>query len=195
MIFSIPSYIAFETGKRILQAQGLFREISYIILIVAPVNILINWLLVWKLELGFIGAPIGVVISRNLLALLLVLYIKFVNGSQCWGGFDKRAFVNWGIMARLAVPGMIMLLAEWLAFELITLLSSRFGTDYLAAQSANFTICALLYQIAFSASVASSTRIASLIGGGVVDSAQIASKVVSYSFSLIPILWHRELIL
>ncbi|OAQ97154.1 hypothetical protein LLEC1_04482, partial [Akanthomyces lecanii] len=177
MIFSMPAYITFETGKRILQAQGLFREISYIILIVAPVNIFVNWLLVWKLGLGFIGAPIGVVISRNLLAMLLILYIKFVNGSQCWGGFDRKAFVNWGIMIRLALPGMVMMLAEWLAFELITLLSSRFGTDYLAAQSAIFTIVALLYQIPFSVSVASSTRVASLIGGGVVDSAKIAAQV------------------
>ncbi|KAM3527872.1 hypothetical protein MY4038_006138 [Beauveria bassiana] len=178
MIFSIPAYIVFETGKRILQAQGFFREISYIIMFVAPVNIVINWALVWKLELGFIGAPIGVVISRNLLAALLVLYIKFVNGSQCWGGFDKKAFVNWGIMVRLALPGMVMVLAEWLAFELITLLSSRFGTDYLAAQSAIFTIVALLYQIPFAVAVASSTRIASLIGGGVVDSAKLASQVL-----------------
>ncbi|XWX01406.1 hypothetical protein V2A60_009434 [Cordyceps javanica] len=185
MIFSIPSYIVFETGKRILQAQGLFQEITYIILIVAPTNILVNWLLVWKLELGFIGAPIGVVISRNLLALLLVLYIKFVNGSQCWGGFDRKAFVNWGIMVRLALPGMVMVLAEWLAFELITLLSSRFGTDYLAAQSAIFTIVALLYQIPFAASVASSTRIASLIGGGVVDSARVAAQVATLVSCLI----------
>lgn len=183
MIFSIPAYITFETGKRILQAQGLFQEISYIILFVAPVNIVVNWLLVWKLNLGFIGAPIGVVISRNLLAGLLVLYIKFVNGSQCWGGFDRRAFANWGVMIRLALPGMTMVLAEWLAFELITLLSSRFGTDYLAAQSAIFTIVALLYQIPFSVSVASSTRIASLIGGGVVDSAKVASQVVSSKVS------------
>ncbi|OAA58155.1 Multi antimicrobial extrusion protein [Cordyceps fumosorosea ARSEF 2679] len=177
MTLSIPAYITFETGKRILQAQGLFREISYIILVVAPINILVNWLLVWKLELGFVGAPIGVVISRNLLALLLVLYIRFVDGRQCWGGFDRRALVNWGVMIRLALPGMVMVLAEWLAFELITLLSSRFGTDYLAAQSAIFTIVALLYQIPFSVSVASSTRVASLIGGGAVDSAKVAAQV------------------
>ncbi|KAJ6780067.1 hypothetical protein PWT90_00996 [Aphanocladium album] len=177
MIFSIPAYITFETGKRILQAQGLFQEISYIILVVAPINIFVNWLLVWQLGLGFIGAPIGVVISRNLLAALLVLYIKFVNGSQCWGGFDKKALANWGVMIRLALPGMTMVLAEWLAFELITLLSSRFGTDYLAAQSAIFTIVALFYQIPFAVSVASSTRVAGLIGGGVVDSAQVASQV------------------
>lgn len=179
MIFSIPSYVAFESGKRLLQAQGLFREISYIIVTVAPINIFVNWFLVWKLELGFIGAPIGVVISRNLLAALLILYVKFVNGYQCWGGFDWKAFVNWGAMIKLALPGMTMVLAEWLAFELITLLSSRFGTDYLAAQSAIFTIVALLYQIPFSVSVACSTRVASLIGGGIIDSAKLAAELVS----------------
>lgn len=178
MIFSIPAFAIFESGKRMLQAQGLFRETSYIILVVAPINIVLNWFLVWKMELGFIGAPIGVVISRNLLAILMVLYIKFINGYQCWGGLDRRAFSNWGIMVRLALPGMTMVVAEWLAFELMTLLSSRFGTDYLAGQSAIMTLVALLYQIPFSMSVAGSTRVASLVGGGVIDSAKLAAEIV-----------------
>lgn len=184
MILSLPGTIVYETGKRMLQAQGMFRQTSYVLFITAPLNLIANWLLVWKLELGYIGAPLAVAFSRNLLALLLVLYIRYVNGSQCWGGFDKRAMTNWGPMVWLALPGMTMVLAEWGAFEIMTFLASRFGTDYLAAQSILGSSAAISFQIPFAMSVATSTRIANLIGAGLVDRAKLAARIVSLALVL-----------
>lgn len=178
MIFSIPGTILFECGKRFTQAQGLFRATTYVLLIAAPINALILWILVWKLELGFVGAPMAVAITDSLLPVLLFLYVRFVDGSQCWGGFTKRALSNWWVMIRLALPGMIMVEAEWLAFEIMTLLASRFGSEHLAAQSALATLGSISYQIPFPVSIASSTRIANLIGAGLVDASKTAAKVV-----------------
>ncbi|PHH59338.1 hypothetical protein CDD81_3366 [Ophiocordyceps australis] len=177
MIFAIPGIILFETGKRYLQAQGLFRATTYVLLVAAPINILINWLLVWRLGLGFVGAPIAVAITETLLPILLILYVKFIDGSQCWGGFSKRALTNWWVMIRLALPGMIMVEAEWLAFEIMTLLASRFGTETLAAQSVLSTLASISYQIPFPMSIAASTRVANLMGAGLVDAAKITAKV------------------
>jgi multidrug resistance protein, MATE family len=185
MIFSIPGFILFECGKRFTQAQGLFRATTYVLILAAPFNIFINWLLVWKLELGFIGAPIAVAITDNLLPILLFLYVRFIDGRQCWGGFTKRAFTNWWVMIRLALPGMVMVEAEWLAFELMTLLSSRFGSEYLAAQSVLVTLATISYQIPFPVSIAASTRIANLIGAGLVDAAKVAAKVAFFMGCLI----------
>jgi len=72
-----------------------------------------------------------------------------------------------------------MVEAEWLVFEIITLLSTRFGIEYLAAQSIIFTLTTLSYQILFSLSIAASTRVARLIGAGRVKDARLAAKVVS----------------
>ncbi|KAM0274596.1 hypothetical protein ACHAPA_000698 [Fusarium lateritium] len=177
MIFSIPGFILFEGGKRFTQAQGLFRATTYVLLIVAPFNVFLSWLLVWKLQWGFIGAPTAVAISTNLLPIFLFLYVRFVNGRQCWGGFSRRALSNWQIMIRLALPGMIMVEAEWLAFEILTLLSSRFGPEYLAAQSVVTTITTLSYEIPFPMSIAASTRIANLIGAGLVEPAKMTGAV------------------
>ncbi|KAF4339156.1 hypothetical protein FBEOM_6976 [Fusarium beomiforme] len=177
MIFSIPGFILFEGGKRFTQAQGLFRATTYVLLIVAPFNVFLSWLLVWKLEWGFIGAPTAVAISNNLLPIFLFLYVRFVDGRQCWGGFSRRALSNWWIMIRLALPGMIMVEAEWLAFEILTLLSSRFGPEYLAAQSVVTTITTLSYEIPFPMSIAASTRIANLIGAGLVEPAKMTGVV------------------
>ena len=179
LVFAIPGFITFETGKRFLQAQGLFSATTSVFLIAAPFNILLTWLLVWKFRMGFIGAPISVATTRTLLPMLLALYVKIVDGSQCWGGFSRRGFTNWWPMIRLAVPGMIMVIAEWLAFEIITILSSRFGTEYLAAQGILATAESISYQFLFPVSIAASTRIAHLIGAGRVDDAKMASTVVS----------------
>ncbi|KAM5348066.1 hypothetical protein ACJ41O_007890 [Fusarium nematophilum] len=177
MIFSIPGFILFEGGKRYTQAQGLFQATTYVLLIVAPFNVFLSWLLVWKLGWGFIGAPTAVVISTNLLPIFLFLYVRFVDGRQCWGGFSRRALSNWWVMIRLALPGMIMVEAEWLAFEILTFLSSRFGAEYLAAQSVLSTIATISYEIPFPMSIAASTRIANLIGAGLVEPARTTAVV------------------
>ncbi|PSN62004.1 MATE efflux family protein [Corynespora cassiicola Philippines] len=177
LIAGAPGYAAFEAGKRFTQAQGLFSATMYILLICAPFNAVLNWFLVWKLQWGFIGAPIAVVVTENIMPLLLFLYVRFIDGYQCWGGFDRRALKNWGPMITLALPGLVTVLAEFLAFEILTLSSSWLGTTPLAAQSILSSILGLTYQIPFPVSVAASTRIANLIGATLAMPAKTAAKV------------------
>jgi MATE family multidrug resistance protein len=179
MIFSIPGLIVFECGKRFTQAQGLFHATTYVLVIVAPFNAILMWFLVWKLNWGFVGAPIAVAITENIMPVMLFLYVKYIDGHQCWGGFSKKALRNWWPMVKLALPGMIMVEAEWLAFEIMTLLSSRFGAEYLAAQSVLTTLASISYQIPFPVSIASSTRTANLIGANLVEAARVTARVVS----------------
>lgn len=96
LILGGPFVAVFEAGKRFVQAQGLFHATTWVLLVAAPVNVLVTWLLVWKLEFGFIGAPISVVFTEMLMPVLLFLYVWCIDGYQCWGGFSKRAFKNWG---------------------------------------------------------------------------------------------------
>ena len=172
-----PGYCCFEGGKRFVQAQGLFTANLYVLLFVAPVNVLLHYLFVWQFEWGYIGAPISVAIIHWLLPLSLFLYVRFVGGMECWGGFSKAAFRNWGPMIRLAVPGLIMVLAEYLAFEILTLAAARLSETELAAQSVVSTITCLTWQIPFPISIAASTRIANLIGATLPEAAKVSSKV------------------
>jgi multidrug resistance protein, MATE family len=165
-IFAGPPYIFFENGKRFLQAQGIFDAGTYILFITAPVNVLMNWLLVYSetFGVGYSGAPIASVINFWLMFTLLVLYVMYVDGASCWGGLTKNALSHWYDLSKLAIPGIVMLLAESLAYEILTLFASRFGTSALACQSALSSIVSLLYMIPFALAVASSTRTASFIG-------------------------------
>jgi len=82
-------------------------------------------------------------------------------------------------MIKLALPGLLMVEAEFLAFEILTLASSYFGTTHLAAQSILSTLTALTFQIPFPISIAASTRVANLIGATLSDAAKTSAKVVS----------------
>lgn len=96
LVLGAPGYACFESGKRFVQAQGLFSATTYVLLIAAPLNAFMNWLFVWYFEWGYIGAPIAVVITDNLLPLLLFAYVYFIDGRQCWNGLTMHAFNNWG---------------------------------------------------------------------------------------------------
>ena len=183
-----PGYCCFEGGKRFVQAQGLFTANLYVLLFVAPVNVLLHWLFVWHFDWGYIGAPISVAIVHYLLPISLITYIRFAGGLECWGGFSRAALRNWGPMIRLAIPGLIMVLAEYLAFEILTLAASRLGETELAAQSVVSTITCLTWQIPFPISIAASTRIANLIGATLAPAAKISSKVAVVMCALVGVL-------
>ena len=68
-----------------------------------------------------------------------------------------------------------MLLAEFLAFEILTLLASYFSVAHLAAQTIIATTCAFTYQIPFAISIACSTRVANFLGAALEDAAQRAA--------------------
>lgn len=180
LILGAPAYIIFENSKRFLQAQGIFEAGTGILVISLPINILISTFLVWNKNfgLGFIGAPIATVINFWFTDLLLVMYVMFVDGDKCWFGIApfKELFQQWGMLSRLAIPGIVMIESEYMAYEIMTLFASYFGTTELAAQSAVLSIASLSYMVPFAISIASSTRIANFIGGQNMHSAKMATK-------------------
>lgn len=192
MVASIPGYIVFECGKKYLQAQNDFTTAQYILFVFAPLNMLFNYLLVFKLGLGYIGAPIATATTYSLMGLSLALHIFHKNRStrtiNCWNEVSnwREIFRNWNSMISLAVPGIVMIEAEFLAFELLTIISAKFGTETLAAQSVTASIQSLTFQVPFSVGVAASNRIAYHIGTGRVQNCEIATKTtLAYLGSII----------
>lgn len=182
----LPGFIVFENLKHFLQSQGIFHASTYVLLFCAPMNALLNYVLVWDkhIGLGFVGAPLSVVITNWVMCLSLWCYTKCVAGHACLPRqplLDKVYFSNWQRMINLSVPGVLMVEAEWLAFEIITFVASTFGTEVLAAQSIVSTTCVLLYQIPFALSITVSTRIAWYIGAASKKAALVATKASLYA--------------
>ncbi|VVT46451.1 uncharacterized protein SAPINGB_P001220 [Magnusiomyces paraingens] len=174
----IPGFTCFECGKRFVQAQGIYSASSYVLFFCAPFNMLLTYLLVWHPSFGFgyIGAAISVATTQWLMAILLLSYVRFVDGMKCWGGISSNIFKNWGPMISLAIPGVIMIEAEFFAFEILTFCASVLGTTQLATQSVVSVVATSIYQIPFSVSIVSSNRIANFIGASLTQNARIAKK-------------------
>lgn len=177
LIIGAPGYACFESAKRFVQAQGRFDATLYVLILAAPLNIFLHWLFVWKLNWGFVGCPIAVVITECLMPVLLFLHVLLIGGMECWPGFSTKAFTNWGPMIRLALPGLVMVVAEFLAFEILTLASARISSTHLAANTVLQSLSVLTYQLPFPLSIAASTRVANLIGAGLPDAAKVTTKV------------------
>ena len=178
LLAGAPGYAIFEAGKRFTQAQGLFNASLFVLIIATPINMILSYVFVFVIGWGLTGAALATVISNTLLPILLWVYVYFIFPSslECWGGFTRAAFTNWGPMIKLSIPGIVMVEAEWLAFDILTFSASYLSTAHLAAQSVVMTTCIVMYHIPFSVSVAVSTRIGNLIGAGSIQAARIATR-------------------
>ena len=88
-------------------------------------------------------------------------------------------------MIRLAVPGLVVVEAEYFAFEVLTLAASYFGAAPLAAQSILGTIIGITFQIPYPVGIAGSTRIANLIGATLADAAKTSAKVTMVTATVV----------
>lgn len=57
VILGAPGYACFESGKRFVQAQGIFTASLYVLLICAPLNAFMNWFFVWVCNWNRICSP------------------------------------------------------------------------------------------------------------------------------------------
>lgn len=183
----IPGYAIFECGKRFLQSQCVFHASTYILLICAPINMLLNYFLVWNktFGIGYLGAPLSVAIVDWLMAFGLIFYTVTTkhpaNVMKCWGGLNiTLSFKHWDRLLNLAFNGLIMVWAEFLAFEILTIFSSYLGIIALDANSVVSSITALSYQIPFAVSIAGSTRLANLVGASLPNSAKKSANVTLF---------------
>jgi MATE family multidrug resistance protein len=193
-LVGVPGYVVFEAGKRFLQCQGNFTTSLVVLLVCTPVNLLVNWVLVFKLGLGVMGSAFAAALTNDLRAILLVLYIAFrlPETHHCWPGLlPKTTFRNWMPMIKLSIPGALMTLGEWFAFELLNFSTAyikvgagdRLSSGPLAAQAILSTTSVLIWHIPFSCSVVASTRIGILIGQGSVHAAKSLSKFYAAFFA------------
>lgn len=179
-LFGAPGLVFFETGKRFLQAQNIFNASTMVMLVTAPLSYFLSWILVWNSTygLGFIGAPLTTCIIYWLNAVLLLLYTILVDGKKCWNGFvASQAFRGWYPMIKLAIPGVVMVEAEYLAFEILTIFAASFGTTQLAAQSIASNVGTMAFQLSFAVAVAVTTRIGNLVGCNDISCAKITIRV------------------
>ncbi|ODV91436.1 hypothetical protein CANCADRAFT_70910 [Tortispora caseinolytica NRRL Y-17796] len=168
-------YIYFESLKKYLQAQGIMTAGSYVLAVTTVINGFLNYLTVHVWHLGLLGAPLATSISYWLCVVFMLLYICFVSGKRCWGGWSRLALRNLSTFTRLAVMGVFHVGTEWWAFEIVALAAGKLGTIPLAAQSVIMTSDQVMNTIPFGLGVATSSRVGNELGASSARGASLSA--------------------
>lgn len=139
LIFGAPGYIAFESLKKYLQCQGvcqngsspklgtdpgpplvgIMRASTIVLILVSPINLVLNIFLVHYTPLGMLGCPVALSITYWLCFVLLILVTSLSpthKANATWGGLQPRTAMNWNScfgFLKLALPGILMVGTEW----------------------------------------------------------------------------------
>lgn len=146
-----------------MQAQGNFNAGLAVLVVSLPINLALTYYLTIVADMRVAGAALASSLTILLRPILLAGYGMVIDRStlQCWPsareireGWSK----DWSLVMRLAIPGVLMNLSEWLCFEIMTFATAYVSTAALAAQTFLATTTTIVWHIPFSASIACSTR-------------------------------------
>jgi MATE family multidrug resistance protein len=169
-----PAVVIFECSKRFLQSQCKFSIPTRIVITGIPISIFFNYYLkknslLLKNEIQI--PAISFVLTYWLMTISLLLYIFLIDGYQCLPtlkdlkSWTLKSFISTSsIFFQLGIPGILMILSEAFAFQILTFLSTSFPKDQLAAQSIVATLASLAFQPPYAVGICCSTHIANLIG-------------------------------
>lgn len=181
MLIGLIPYCVTECLKKFLQGQGIMKAHLIVTLIATPINVFLQWLLVWSsYEIGIKGAPIATSVTHTIILALTILYIRYIEGYDAWGGWETNQMFDFNqiyIFLKLGVPGMFQLCSEWWAFEVVALLAGLLGRDMLAAQTIVLNTSSLFYMLPLGLSIASATRVGNCLGANSALKAEAASTV------------------
>ena len=76
-----------------------------------------------------------------------------------WGGWSFESLQEWWLFTKLAVPGMLMVILEWGAFEAVNFLAGVLGETELSANIVWFQVVELLYIVRISSKFSYLSRV------------------------------------
>lgn len=190
--WSLPGQALSIILRRFYQAQGLMHIPTIIMLVIAPLNAVLCWLLVWGPEpvnLGFIGAPIASSISFNLMALISLGCARWAIPQTASHPIGWQSVQELGKLFRLGLYGTGQTASDWWCWEAVALAASQLGPTALAAQSVVLLSSTIAFQTPYSLGMATNVRVGHLLGSGHAQKAKLAAETsIGMSFVMAIIL-------
>uniref|UniRef100_A0AAZ3SLB9 Multidrug and toxin extrusion protein n=1 Tax=Oncorhynchus tshawytscha TaxID=74940 RepID=A0AAZ3SLB9_ONCTS len=142
------------------------------------INLAVNYILLFSLEMGVIGSAIANSLSQITISLLLYLYICWRGlHKNTWAGWSSEALQEWGSYMQLAIPSTLMVCFEWWVWEIGGFLAGMLGEVDLAAQHVLLEIGAITYMFPLGVHAAACVRVGNALGAGDTSRALLTCKV------------------
>ena len=136
----------FRTIIKWLEGQAITDPLLYITILMVPVNIVLNYIFIYALELGYIGSPLATSVTRWCNLLLILLYLMMWKSSLLVYSYHQLDN-NWDeflTILRYDLHSSMMIGLEMFAIQSSGLVSLLFDQYVMAAFSISMSIISLL---------------------------------------------------
>lgn len=171
--FGIIPAFAYTVLRSFMDALGQTRATMGITMLSLPVNVLLNYVLIFGVwgfpRLGGIGAGLATGLTYWIITAVAAVVILRVEPFRSYRAFEKWVRPSWRAWAeqlRIGVPIGFAVFFEVGIFSAVSLLMSRFGTMTLAAHQAAINFGGLLYMVPMSIAMALTITVGYEVGAG-----------------------------
>lgn len=143
----LPTFIS-TAIRKFVQSLGKMKITMYMVIVIFPLNHLVDHILLSKLDIGMYGVSLQNTLFH---LIVLIVYGSFLYygtdfKKKYWPGFTKEAFYHWHEFLKLGIPGMLSVSTDW-AFEVCALITGVLGETNLAAQNVVISVNSFLIMI------------------------------------------------
>jgi len=174
----IPSLIfgmLYNIYLRYLQAQDIFFPGMVVTLISAVLHPVWCWILIVIFDYGLVGAAIALGFTQFINYILILIYMYLYKPNNDEVHFFNSSTFNFFFIyefAKYALPSAVLFAADWIGFDILTIMASYLSEVDLAANICLFNFMTLIFMIPMGISFATTTFVGNAIGGNNVEIAK-----------------------
>jgi len=173
LAFGIPALFIYQVLRSFIDALGRTRVTMMIALLSLPINVLLNYVLIFGKfgfpALGGVGAGVASAITYwclAIIALTLILRRESFRSYQVLKRLFGVSFKEWKEQLTIGLPIGFAIFVETGIFAVVALLMSNFNTVTIAAHQVAMNFATLLYMVPFSISSALTILVGFEVGAG-----------------------------
>ncbi|XP_015574571.1 protein DETOXIFICATION 33 isoform X2 [Ricinus communis] len=193
-IWVLPQLFAFAINfpiQKFLQAQSRVWVMTIISVIALAFHVLLNWLLVTKLDHGLLGAAIAGNISWLVIVLAQIVYVVSGFFPEAWTGFSCSAFKSLAGFVKLSLASAVMLCLELWYFTAVILMVGWLKNPEIAVDAIsicmNLQLWTLMIALGFNAAI--SVRVSNELGAGNPKAAKFSVMVTVLTSTILGVLF------
>ncbi|ETV72447.1 hypothetical protein, variant [Aphanomyces astaci] len=177
MTVGYPALYAFEVLKKLVQAEGVTTPMAVLTGLGNILHVSMGYYLSQHTFLGYLGPAVALTVMETAVLLGMLGYVLLWNTMYTGWCIEWGWHAAWSHVAQFfqfGVPGMLMMMIEWGAIEILTLVAGilpnhilTIGVNSILSSTLN-----LAYMPYFGLSVAATIRMGTLLGANQPDKAK-----------------------
>ena len=169
--YSLLPFMLYQAFRQFAEGLGFTKQAMYITVAGNILNIILNYILIFgKLgfePMGLLGAGVATLISRIVMALLMISFVYFNHRfTQYWHAFKYGNF-SWTLIKinlNLGFPMAFQFIFEVSTFSLAAIMIGWMGTTQLAAHQIAINMASISYMISLGIAAAATIRVGNQLG-------------------------------